>query len=152
MALDDPKPQPKKRGMFSRIMDSDSHSERPGSHQNQDGVKSSWHHFGGRKRGQSGQGAELGSIPKREETPKPEAQSQVRREERERTVQTTQVSQAPQVQTQTQAQPQAQAQATAGAERERGPQAPQAQAQAQTTTGAEKENAQAPVVKVNGVS
>lgn len=77
VALDDPKPQPqKKRGMFSRIMDSDSHAERPSS---QDGGKSAWHHFGGRKRGQSGSGAELGAIPKREDTPKPE--SQLRKEE-----------------------------------------------------------------------
>ena len=65
--------------MFSRIMDSDSHIERPTS---QDGTatKSSWYHVGGRKRGQSGQGAELGSIPKnpihREDTPKPESQLQ----------------------------------------------------------------------------
>lgn len=77
VALDEPKPQPKKRGMLSRIIDSDSHSERPAA---QDGGKSSWHHFGGRKRGQSGQGAELGSIPKREDTPKPE--NQVGKEER----------------------------------------------------------------------
>jgi hypothetical protein len=42
------------------------------SHEN----KSAWHHFGGRKRGQSGQGAELGSIPNRDDTPKPETQIQ----------------------------------------------------------------------------
>lgn len=74
VALDDPKPQgQKKKSMFSRLIDSDSHPERPAT---QDGGKTSWHHFGGRKRGQSGQGAELGQIPKREEdkeaTPKPE--------------------------------------------------------------------------------
>lgn len=75
VSLEDPKPQPqKKRGMFSRIMpdsSSDTHHDRPAS---ADGTK--WHHFGGRKRGQSGQGSELGSIPtvKREETPKPESQ------------------------------------------------------------------------------
>lgn len=72
---DKPVPAPKKRGLFSRITDSGVHSERPGS---QDGGKgSAWHHFGvpGRRRGQSGQGAELGSIPKRETTtPKPESQ------------------------------------------------------------------------------
>lgn len=79
VSLEDPKPQPqKKRGMFSRMLpdsSSDAHHERPAS---SDGVK--WHHFGGRKRGQSGQGSELGSIPtvKTEETPKPE--SQLRRE------------------------------------------------------------------------
>lgn len=83
VALDDPKPQPaKKRGMFSRLMDSESHSERPGS-QPQEATKSSWHHFGGRKRGQSGSGAELGAIPKREETPK--AESQLKHEERQST-------------------------------------------------------------------
>lgn len=75
VALDDPKPQApaKKRGMFSRVMaNSDSHSERPPS---QDGAtRAPWHHFTGRKRGQSGSGAELGSIPKREETPKPDSQ------------------------------------------------------------------------------
>ena len=78
-----PHPPPKKRGMFSRVMASDSHSDRPTS---QDAAnKSSWHHFGGRKRGQSGQGAELGSIPvpKREETPKPD--SQLKNEERQAT-------------------------------------------------------------------
>lgn len=74
VSLDDPKPaQPqKKRGMFSRMLPdstSDAHHDRPTS---SDGGK--WHHFGGRKRGQSGSGSELGSIPKREETPKPESQ------------------------------------------------------------------------------
>lgn len=80
VSLDDPKPQPqKKRGMFSRMLpdssSSDAHHDRPPS---SDSGK--WHHFGGRKRGQSGQGSELGSMPtvKREETPKPE--SQLRRE------------------------------------------------------------------------
>ena len=69
--LEDPKPQTqKKRGMFSRFMDSsDTTSERPTS---QDGSK--WHHLTGRKRAQSGQGAELGSVTKREETPKPDSQ------------------------------------------------------------------------------
>lgn len=55
------------------MLDSDSHSERPVS-QKDNSTKSAWHHFGGRKRGQSGQGAELGDIPKREETPRPESQ------------------------------------------------------------------------------
>lgn len=72
---DKPVPQPKKRGLFSRITDYGDHSERPGS---QESKKEPWHHFGGRKRGQSGQGSELGAIPKRETTPKPE--SQLRRE------------------------------------------------------------------------
>lgn len=75
VSLDDPKPQPqRKRGMFSRMLPdsaSEAHHDRPTS---SDGGK--WHHFGGRKRGQSGQGSELGSVPtmKREETPKPESQ------------------------------------------------------------------------------
>lgn len=87
IALDDPKPQPKKRGMFSRMLDSESHSERPASQGHKDGaVKSSWHHFGGRKRGQSGQGAELGDIPKREETPRP-LESQVKKDEKQATPQ-----------------------------------------------------------------
>ena len=93
IALDDPKPQPKKRGMFSRMLDSESHAERPGSQSHKDGaVRSSWHHFGGRKRGQSGQGAELGDIPKvgdiprREETPRP-LESQVKKEEKPATPQ-----------------------------------------------------------------
>ncbi|KAK5137406.1 hypothetical protein LTR08_008984 [Meristemomyces frigidus] len=70
--------QPKKRGLFSRITDSgDHHGERPGS---ADGGRSSWHHLG-RKRGQSGSGAELGSMaPKREGTPK--AESALRKEGR----------------------------------------------------------------------
>ena len=88
VALDDARPHPpqKKRGMFSRLMDSDSHSERPGT-QKDDSGKSSWHHFGGRKRGQSGQGAELGSLPQREGTPK--AESQLKHEERPSTPPTT---------------------------------------------------------------
>lgn len=85
IALDDPKPQPpKKRGMFSRMLDSESHSERPGSHAQKEKDRSSWHHFGGRKRGQSGSGAELGDIPKREETPRP-AESQLKHERRHST-------------------------------------------------------------------
>ncbi|KAK5717775.1 hypothetical protein LTR15_008614 [Elasticomyces elasticus] len=67
--------QPKKRGLFSRITEFNDHSERPSSQDGKDANKSEkpWHHFGGRKRGQSGQGAELGAIPKRETTPKPES-------------------------------------------------------------------------------
>ncbi|KAK3720421.1 hypothetical protein LTR37_003833 [Vermiconidia calcicola] len=82
VALDDPKPQqpPKKRGMFSRILDSDSNSERPSNTHDGSSKGSPWHHFGGRKRGQSGQGAELGSIPKVIEPSKP-AESQLRKEE-----------------------------------------------------------------------
>lgn len=78
--IDDPKPvqPPKKRGILSRIVDGGDHSDhaaaaRPTSSQEN---KSAWHHFGGRKRGQSGQGAELGSIPNRDDTPKPETQVQ----------------------------------------------------------------------------
>ncbi|QIX01933.1 hypothetical protein AMS68_007450 [Peltaster fructicola] len=81
VGLDEAKPQPvKKKGLFARLTESSNdHSStangtdgRPGSSHE----KSSWHHFGARKRGQSGQGSELGSYPglqtpKREETPKP---------------------------------------------------------------------------------
>ncbi|KAF2172272.1 hypothetical protein M409DRAFT_49994 [Zasmidium cellare ATCC 36951] len=71
--IDDPKPQPqKKRGIFARMLDSDDHTEtngRPQSSQEKTGV---WNTITGRKRGQSGQGSELGAIPKREATPKPE--------------------------------------------------------------------------------
>ncbi|EMD01193.1 hypothetical protein BAUCODRAFT_29635 [Baudoinia panamericana UAMH 10762] len=76
--------QHKKRGLFARITDSggDHHAgDRPGS---QDGASMSktggvWNHLTGRKRGQSGQGAELGAMapPKRETTPKPEGQLRV---------------------------------------------------------------------------
>ncbi|TKA65100.1 hypothetical protein B0A55_10037 [Friedmanniomyces simplex] len=66
--------QPKKRGLFSRITDYGDHTERPGSQDGNVNKEKPWHHFGGRKRGQSGQGAELGAIPKRETTPKPESQ------------------------------------------------------------------------------
>lgn len=56
VGLDDPKP--KKRGFLSRVMDSDGAATgpdgRPGSHHG--------FHFTGRKRGQSGQGAELGNM------------------------------------------------------------------------------------------
>ena len=61
------------------MLDSDSHAERPAS-QKDGAQKSSWHHIGGRKRGQSGQGAELGNIPRREETPRP-LEGQARKEE-----------------------------------------------------------------------
>lgn len=71
---DDPKPAqqappPKKRGFLSRLTDSNNDQAAPGATSGQD---SKWH-FGGRKRGQSGQGAELGSMPNREDTPKPVA-------------------------------------------------------------------------------
>jgi hypothetical protein len=73
---DDPKPPPqqapppKKRGFLSRLTDSSNNDQAtPGATPGQD---SKWH-FGGRKRGQSGQGAELGSMPIREDTPKPVA-------------------------------------------------------------------------------
>lgn len=71
--IDDPKPLPqKKRGIFARMLDSDDHTDangRPPSSQEKTGV---WNTLTGRKRGQSGQGSELGAIPKREATPKPE--------------------------------------------------------------------------------
>ena len=132
VALDDPKPQqqPKKRGVFSRLMDSDSHSERPSS-QDGTGSKGSWHHFGGRKRGQSGSGAELGSIPKQEETPRPESSqskqdsNQPKQEER---------STAP-----------AKPESSKPKQEERSA-APAVQAEAQTKPGAE--NAQAPEMRV----
>ncbi|CAK4032837.1 Hypothetical predicted protein [Lecanosticta acicola] len=69
--IDDPKPQPqKKRGIFARILDNDD-EPRPASSGDKSGP---WHHLTGRKRGQSGQGAELGAVPKREATPRPERQ------------------------------------------------------------------------------
>lgn len=73
VGLEDPKPQEKKRGFLSRMVDiGDNKSTtepRPVS------SHSSWHHITGRKRGQSGQGSELGSMtqPHREETPRPES-------------------------------------------------------------------------------
>jgi hypothetical protein len=73
---DDPKPvqqaaAPKKRGFLSRLTESSNDQAAPGA---TSGQESKWH-FGGRKRGQSGQGAELGSMPQpsRENTPKPVA-------------------------------------------------------------------------------
>lgn len=78
VSIDDPKPAPqKKRGIFARMLDSDDHTEsngRPTSSQEKSGP---WHHLTGRKRGQSGQGSELGAIPKREATPKPEKQLEI---------------------------------------------------------------------------
>jgi hypothetical protein len=79
--IDDPvKPAPpKKKGLFARMVDSVDHSaengnannSRPGS--GSENKSAPWHaHLTGRKRGQSGQGAELGSIPKKE-TVKPES-------------------------------------------------------------------------------
>jgi len=75
--IDDPKPAPqKKKGIFARMLDSNDDSEsngRPVSSQEKM-EKTPWHHLTSRKRGQSGQGAELGAVPKREATPKPEKQ------------------------------------------------------------------------------
>jgi len=62
-------PPPKKRGLFSRITDGGDRSERPSS---ADGKASGAWHLPGRRRGQSGQGSELGTIPpKREGTVQP---------------------------------------------------------------------------------
>lgn len=58
------------------MLDSDDHTDtngRPQSSQEKTGV---WNTITGRKRGQSGQGSELGAIPKREATPKPETTRQ----------------------------------------------------------------------------
>ncbi|KAK4560323.1 hypothetical protein LTR86_005518 [Recurvomyces mirabilis] len=56
-----------KRGLFSRITGYGDHSsERPSSSSSGADGKP-WHHFGGRRRGQSGQGAELGAIPMKKE-------------------------------------------------------------------------------------
>lgn len=95
VGLDDPKPQqPKKRGLFARLTDAATeHQAAAGAEAttasprpNSSHERGAWHHFGGRKRGQSGQGAELGSYPptaaippKREETPRPVEQSGVSR-------------------------------------------------------------------------
>lgn len=60
VGLDDG-PKPKKKGFFSRMTDSSDNATGP------DGRPTSSHHsfhFTGRKRGQSGQGAELGSFNK----------------------------------------------------------------------------------------
>jgi hypothetical protein len=141
IALDDPKPAPpKKRGMFSRMLDSDSHAERPGSHGQKDGVqKSAWHHFGGRKRGQSGQGAELGDIPKREETPRP-LDSQVKKEEvslkKEESQPKKEESQSKKDESQLKKD-----------EKQATPQAP-----VQAAPGAEQQSSQTPVVTVDGAS
>ena len=72
--IDDPKPQQpqKKRGIFARILDNDD-EPRPASSEGKSGP---WHHLTSRKRGQSGQGAELGAVPKRDATPKPERQAE----------------------------------------------------------------------------
>lgn len=61
------------------MVDGGEHPERPAS---QDGAKQGWtHHLGvGRKRGQSGQGSELGAIPKREGQSTPKLESQLRKE------------------------------------------------------------------------
>ena len=159
IALDDPKPQPqKKRGMFSRMLDSESHSERPGSHGQKDGApKSSWHHFGGRKRGQSGSGAELGDIPRREETPRP-VESGLKSERRLSTPKApnTQAAQVVVVQT-----PQVPAVQATAAQTTQVAQVPAVQATAAQTAqtqgtqagpGAEGQSREAPTVTVEGPS
>lgn len=75
--IDDPKPQPpKRRGIFARMVDSVDHSDTASRPTSSHDKGMPWHHLTSRKRGQSGQGAELGSIPKRESTPKPDRQSE----------------------------------------------------------------------------
>lgn len=77
VALADPKPsQPKKRGLFARLTDSNNNDQATSGAQ----ADGKWH-FGGRKRGQSGQGAELGNMPKREENATPKPESALRRSE-----------------------------------------------------------------------
>ncbi|KAH9823691.1 Ubiquitin-conjugating enzyme E2 S-C [Teratosphaeria destructans] len=66
---------PKKRGLFARLTDSADQPPRPHSTD----AKTSWHHFGGRKRAQSGQGAELGHMPARRVTT-PKIESQLKKE------------------------------------------------------------------------
>lgn len=80
--IDDPKPQPqKKRGIFARMVDGvGDHSNRPNGSFENPPRSGAWHTLTGRKRGDSGRGAELGAMPKatevarREQTPEPEKQ------------------------------------------------------------------------------
>ena len=67
---DEPKPQPKKRGIFSRFGDNNHANDKP------DDRPSSSHHFSltGRKRAESGAGSELKPMPK----PAPEAAVEMR--------------------------------------------------------------------------
>ena len=145
IALDDPKPVQKKRGMFSRIMDSESHSERPGQ---KDGVaKSSWHHFGGRKRGQSGQGAELGDIPGREATPRPVEKEVQKPVTPQASAQSQSIAQTPTAQGQSPAQTQSPTQAQTPAQAQSS-----ATVQSQAVPGAQQEASHPPTVTVNGPS
>jgi hypothetical protein len=92
VGLEDAKPapqQPKKRGLFARLTESSSENQATAG---ADGVKTEKWHFGGRKRGQSGQGAELGSIS-RPETPKSEG-SNLRRSETPKPVENVQAPKA----------------------------------------------------------
>lgn len=62
---DEAKPQPKKRGIFSRFGDSNTDEKK------QEDRPASNHHFSltGRKRAESGGGAELKPMPRASETP-----------------------------------------------------------------------------------
>ena len=149
IALDDPKPA-KKRGMFSRMLDSD-HADRPASGGQKDGaVKSSWHHFGGRKRGQSGQGAELGDIPKREETPRPlegplkKDEGQAKQEESQPKKEETQPKKDESQPKKDESQPNREENQPKKDERQATP-----QTQGQAAPGAEQQSSQAPVVTVD---
>jgi hypothetical protein len=74
VSIDDPKPPlvQKKRGIFARMVDGvpgvGDASNRPTTSSESRG--GAWHNLTSRRRGQSGQGAELGSMPKREELTK----------------------------------------------------------------------------------
>lgn len=76
--IDDPKPQPpKKRGIFARMLDSDDHSDdnaRPAPNPDK---SAPWHHLTSRKRGQSGQGAELTVVPQSEANPEAERPAEI---------------------------------------------------------------------------
>jgi hypothetical protein len=56
-------PKPKKRGIFSRFGDS---SEHPSDENSRPSSSHRGFHLPGRKRGQSGQGAELGHMPQKQ--------------------------------------------------------------------------------------
>lgn len=76
VGLEDPKPQEKKRGFLSRMVDSVDSGNKTTTDARPTSSHSSWHHITGRKRGQSGQGAELGSMAQpqpREDAPRPES-------------------------------------------------------------------------------
>lgn len=137
--IDDPKPAPpKKKGIFARMLESDDHADTNSRQASSNDKSGPWHHLTGRKRGQSGQGAELGAIPQRESTPKPEKKQEVKMENKleSKSESVSEAQSENEAEQQSSSQPQSQAES-------------QPQTQSQAKAEPVNESTQAPKIKVD---